>query len=249
MKFERILPIFVRWRLNMLREALQLSRRMRKWDVSSGLTILGIVEDQYGHDRSRRLRLPVDAAGEPLPWYTYPAIDYLRQLDFRESAVFEYGAGYGTLFWSKVAKDVVTVEHDESWHRQVSDKLGDKGSLLLRKEREAYVRAIRESGKPFHVIVIDGVHRRECATEVGAHLAKDGLVILENSDLYPDTAAFLRDMGLLQVDFTGFGPVNDYTWTTSLFFTSTAGRRPLYGRQPMPGIGSLCLHADDDEIA
>lgn len=243
-----LLPTFLRWRLQRIRDIFQVTRRMRKWDVVDSLAMLDIVEEQYGHDRSRRSKRPVDADGNSLPWYTYPAIDYIRELDFSEWDVFEYGTGYGTLFWRTMARDVVTVEHDEVWYGEIRDQLTGAGTLLLRKEKEGYIKTIGELGKLFHVIIIDGVHRRACATQVGVYLAKGGLVILDNSDWYPNTSAFLRGMGLLQVDFTGFGPVNDYTWTTSFFFSPTACLRPRHGRQPMPGIGSLRSHAADDEM-
>jgi hypothetical protein len=67
----------------------------------------------YAHLQSAVRNAPVDAHGEPVPWYTYPAIDYLRQLDFSDKTVFEYGSGYSTLFWASAARRVVSVEEDE----------------------------------------------------------------------------------------------------------------------------------------
>ena len=53
----------------------------------------------YVHLKSVVAQRPVDADGRPLPWYTYPAIEYLEQLDFRDRTVFEFGSGASTLFW------------------------------------------------------------------------------------------------------------------------------------------------------
>jgi hypothetical protein len=45
-----------------------------------------------------------------------------------------------------------------------------------------------------------------------------GLLIFENSDWYPKTITRLnKQLKWLQVDFAGFGPINNYTWTTSIF--------------------------------
>ena len=61
----------------------------------------------YGHLRSVRAASPVDAAGKPIPWYTYPAIDFLRQLDLSERTVFDiHGSGKSTLFWAARAARV-----------------------------------------------------------------------------------------------------------------------------------------------
>ena len=62
----------------------------------------------------------VDAAGKPIPWFTYPAIDYIRQLDLSEKTIFEWGAGFSTLFWSSRAKSVISVETDPLWYSFLS---------------------------------------------------------------------------------------------------------------------------------
>lgn len=44
------------------------------------------------------------------------------------------------------------------------------------------------------------------------------MLILDNSDWYPKSVAFLREkLRWMQTDFHGFGPINNYTWTTSIF--------------------------------
>ena len=37
---------------------------------------------------------------------------------------------------------------------------------------------------------------------------------------------------------SGFGPINDYTSTTSFYFDRRFAFLPKQGRQPVPGIGS-----------
>ena len=44
---------------------------------------------QYGHLQSVRVRQSIDGSGEAVPWYTYPAIEFLKQFDFSEKSVFE----------------------------------------------------------------------------------------------------------------------------------------------------------------
>lgn len=65
-----------------------------------------------------------------------------------------------------------------------------------------------------------------------AFLRPGGLMILDNSDWYPNTAAYLRERGLIQIDMHGFGPVNPYTWTTSLFLDRAFAMKPKGDRQP-----------------
>ena len=49
---------------------------------------------QYGWLKSWWRGRPVDAAGKPLPWLTYPAIDFISQFDFSDAIVFEWGSGF-----------------------------------------------------------------------------------------------------------------------------------------------------------
>src|SRR5687768_912204 len=76
----------------------------------------------YAHVRSAALQQAVDADGRAVPWYTYPAIEYLRQLDFSDKTVFEYGSGNSTLFWGASAKRVVSAEEDERWYETLRSK-------------------------------------------------------------------------------------------------------------------------------
>ena len=44
------------------------------------------------------------------------------------------------------------------------------------------------------------------------------MLILDNSDWYPNSVAFLQEnLRWIQIDFHGFGPIDNYTWTTSIF--------------------------------
>jgi hypothetical protein len=201
--------------------------------------LLETFEGKYGHLLSSKLRLPVTSAGEPLPWYTYPAIEYLSQLDFSAKDVFEFGAGHGSQFWARRAKSVTSVESDRTWFAAVEKQKQANQSVILHEDLKDYAGAITALNRRFDIIVVDGVRRLECAKNALAHLAEGGMVILDNSDWHPKAAALLREGDLIEADFTGFGPVNNYTWTTSLFFHRAIRIIPKSDRLPLPGIGSL----------
>ncbi len=55
----------------------------------------------YGHLQTVRSKAAIDRTGRPVPWYTYPAIEYLKQFDFAETSVFEYGSGNSTPFFGR----------------------------------------------------------------------------------------------------------------------------------------------------
>ncbi len=192
----------------------------------------------HGQYVSMRRRESIDAARNPIPWYTYPALAYLDQIDFSRSVVFEYGSGNSTLYWARRCKRIVSVEHDPAWHATVHGQCPANVEHRLIPDATAYAAAIREYEHEFDVVIIDGIARYECARMAVDKLAGSGILILDNADRESDTAAFLRSTDLLEVDMTGFGPINNYPWTTSLFFGRSARPRPRHDRQPVHGIGT-----------
>lgn len=176
-----------------------------------------ILLNLHGYAQTVQSKLPVGADGSPLPWYTYPAIEYFDQLDAKGLRIFEYGSGNSSLYWAHKGAEVWSVEHDRAWFEIMSHKAARLAGLLLRETAEDYAAAIDVVSGLLDIIIIDGAWRNECASACLGRLAAGGLVILDNSDWYTDVGKFLRLNGLFQIDFSGFGPINDYCWTTSIF--------------------------------
>jgi len=64
-----------------------------------------------------------DSLGLPIPWYTYPATEFLASIDLSNFQVLEYGSGNSTLWWQQRAKRVISVEGDKIWYDNVAQKL------------------------------------------------------------------------------------------------------------------------------
>jgi hypothetical protein len=69
----------------------------------------------------------VAALNDYAPWITFEARDFVETLLKPGFAVFEYGSGGSTLFYSKRVELVVTVEHDLDWHANVVHALSTAG--------------------------------------------------------------------------------------------------------------------------
>ena len=67
----------------------------------------------------------VDGQNNPIPWYTYPAIEFLSTIVRKEWRVLEYGCGYSTLFWKAHVKQVVSVEHNAAFAESLRKLDGD----------------------------------------------------------------------------------------------------------------------------
>ncbi len=208
-----------------------------------------ILTRETGLLRSCREGQCVDAKGECLPWYTYPAIEMLNQWDFRKCDVFEYGSGNSTLYWSQRAANVFAVEENADWHSRTANRIPANAKCQLARTQSEYIDAPRRLDRLFDVVVVDGRLREACCRVALKVLRPGGLIILDNSDWYHSAARVLQDSDLIEMDFTGFSPLNAFCFTTS-FFVHREFRMPSRSdRRPAPGVGSVSLTREDREDA
>jgi Methyltransferase domain len=193
----------------------------------------------FGHTRSVRELQAVNQQGAPIPWMTYPFIEYVNGLDLSKKHLFEYGSGNSTLYWATRCTRVVSVEHNPEWYKKVKPRLPANAEYLLAEDARSYSQSILAYEGGFDVIVIDGEYRYDCAVAALKALRPGGMIVLDNADWQPNTTRMLRDTGLLQVDFHGFLPIAEHTIATTVFFHREAAFAPRYDRQPVPGIGSM----------
>ncbi len=203
-------------------------------------------QKDFAIERSIDEKVCVDKDGNPIPWYTYPAIEYLAQFDYSKLKIFEFGCGYSSAFWAERAERVVSIEDKTDWFEKWKSEFKYKNlDIRWRDEGEGYETAIFEDGEKYDVIVIDGKRRTECAAAAVKALAGGGMIILDDSDRintseeYVKAVKILREKDLLQVDFYGFCPMNCYTKATSVFFSRDWNFVSKNKVQPINGWGNL----------
>lgn len=177
-----------------------------------------------GHWRSSMTTTAMTAGGSPLPWYTYPAIDFLSQRDFTGKRVLEFGGGQSTLWWAQRAETVLTIEEDETWHRSLKQSVPANVDLRFvpadretRKVGEIQAILNAQNNLPFDVIVVDGHLRREAAALAFSFLAAGGALILDNAEGY-GFYDVIRTRDCRHVDFYGFAPGVSRRHCTSLVY-------------------------------
>lgn len=203
-------------------------------------------QKEFAIERSMDEKLCRDRDGNPIPWYTYPAIEYLAQFDYTKKNIFEYGCGYSSAFWAERAQSVTSIEDKTEWFDKWQAEFGYANlNMRWRDEGEGYENAIFEDGLQYDVIVIDGKRREKCAETAVKALAAGGMVILDDSDRintseeYRRAVAVLKAADLIQIDFHGFCPMNCYTKTTSLFLKRDFNFASGHPYQPANGWGNL----------
>jgi predicted O-methyltransferase YrrM len=200
----------------------------RRTPATARLLALSSLQKSYaylkeaGWYRSARKRVSVDAAGEPIPWYTYAAISFLAERTKENMAVFEYGSGNSTLWWARRVARVVSCEHDAEWYELTKERLPSNVEYRLLELTPGgdYSASIGDYGRIFDIVVVDGRDRVNCAKKSVLGLKPDGVVVWDNSDReeYREGYDFLSANGFRRVDFSGMGPINANGWMTSVFY-------------------------------
>lgn len=199
---------------------------LRNWPCARKLLRSGYLH-QVGYFRSCRERLPVDAYGNPLPWYSYSAIHFLETrinaLDLAAALkVHEYGTGYSTLRWSKRCETLHCCEHSEEWFNVMRKSVPDNVTLALIKEDRLseYVESAGGGPHKHDIIIVDGIARNECAYNATAAISGRGVIILDDSqrDEYREGVSHIIRNGFKRLDFVGLGPITTNRQSTTIFY-------------------------------
>ena len=179
----------------------------------------GYLED-VGWVRSKLTGEPVDAAGAPLPWLTYPAIGFLAAAIPQDARVFEWGSGASTAWFAGRASRVVSCEHDPAWYRHVCETAPPNAEVHLNsQQQDSYVAEVTKHGE-FDLVLIDGRRRVDCARAALDALSRTGVIVWDNTDVpkYRSGLKMLADNGFRRVDFTGLIPSSNVGGTTSVLY-------------------------------
>lgn len=175
-----------------------------------------------GWFRSYREDLPVDRNGNPIPWLTYSAIEFLAKRIHSQMSIFEYGCGASTLWWSSRIREVISCEHDENWYQQVITKIPSNVTLyhIALENEEGYSKKVADFVQRFDIIIIDGRERVNCAINSLNALKDDGLIVWDNSDReeYEEGYQFLFSKGFRKIEFIGMVPSLNLKNETGIFY-------------------------------
>ena len=165
---------------------------------------------------------PVDKKNQPIPWFTYPCIDFLSQRLNKNLSVFEFGSGNSSLFFAKRVKSISSVEHNKDWFTKIKTLLPDNSKLTYvnSNSSDQYIKPLKMAREKFDVIIIDGIFRNECLFESINHLTEQGIIILDDSERneYTDGINFVLNASFKRIDFIGIAPGLLYSKSTTIFY-------------------------------
>ena len=197
---------------------------------SIGTVIIGPIRFGWktGYFLSAFKMAAVARDGKPLPWYTYPCLDFLRFRDFKGKTILEFGGGQSTLWWANRAKNVITLEGDREWYEKIKNTMPGNVQLhyVSMESMDINVAQVKDVLKSKHystydVIIIDGLYRYEMIAVALQLLAPNGIIVCDNSEGYDFCGGF-KSSNLSRVDFFGNAPGVVLPHCTSIFFDSSS---------------------------
>ena len=202
--------------------------------MAAVMKILGM---DLGFIRAQETNASVLGSGEEIPMWSYSAVEYLMGLDMAGWRVLELGSGASTVFFSKRVQSVKAIETNAEWAGRLR-AMALAGTEIIDSAPEAIPEAMRALEGTFDLISIDpSANRYACARAATQLLKPGGLIVLDNSEWYPNTSEYLRSSDLIEVDFHDFRPQHHYRTTTSFYLSSGFRPVPRQGHLPLVPIG------------
>ena len=174
-----------------------------------------------------------------VPWWTYDAINEIEAflLTRPNARVLEFGSGASTVWLSRRAGFVKSIEHDQDWYNLVSQRVQPFSNveIVLKKPEVAkpdgkytsakggfeglsfrnYVCEVKNCTELYDLIIIDGRARIDCLDVAKLYLVDEGVILFDNTFRKRYRDAIMASGGNVR-RFSGRVPSLPYRDETSL---------------------------------
>ena len=180
--------------------------------------------NEIGWFESFKALKSIDRKGSPIPWFSYPFIDFLTPRLTKNLVLFEFGSGNSTLFFAERVKNVISVEHNKEWY-QIVNSTKPSNVKLVQTESDSvndYLEYFNNLKEKVDIIIVDGLHRNECLINSINKLSENGVIILDDSERseYQNGIDFILGNGFKRLEFWGIAPTVLFKKCTTVFYKS-----------------------------
>jgi len=168
------------------------------------------------------------------PYFSYGAIDFLRQQVKPGSRVFEYGSGGSTIFFLDLGCEVTSVETSSEWVDFLKQAVGShlKWHLVEHrhddpaKDHATYPRYVH-TGAPWDVVIIDNTEaehlsRVACVTEAMRCIRPGGMLVFDDAH-QPEYSGVPKILGgWHRRSFKGLGAARPWVTMTDIYTAPAA---------------------------
>lgn len=157
------------------------------------------------------------------PWLTAESIKLIQDFLSKEKIGFEWGSGRSTVWFAQRMAKLISVEHNEGWHKRVLNIIDNKKIenvdyrfVSIENGCLEYSQQVEKEKEKFDFILVDGECRSECLAAAAKKIKPGGYLVLDNADL---------DYGIPDLALEGFEIIrtDNGVWRTDIYiFQSTS---------------------------
>jgi hypothetical protein len=136
-----------------------------------------------GWIKSFRSRSVIDQNNEPIPWWTYSFIDFIKDKLKKNLRILEFGSGFSTIWLSFRVQEVVAMEDHAGWAEKTRQRINKNSTILEVPSIVDYDYYKEKITGLFDILIIDNRGDRiDCARRNLNKLNDGGVVIWDNTD-------------------------------------------------------------------
>lgn len=167
-------------------------------------------------------RSSINKKSEPVPWVTYPFIDFIEKRLDKTLKVYEFGSGFSTLFYATRTHNITSVEHNLDWYKKMKSLAPSNAEIVFCAEdiNGLYSKSIGMKNEVYDVIIVDANDRINCTKQALSALSVKGVLVLDDSDRYEYEEAFdfMKKSGFKEITFWGISPGYFNRKATTVFY-------------------------------
>lgn len=180
--------------------------------------------NEIGWFESFKALKSIDGNGNPIPWFSYPFIDFLTPRLTKDLVLFEFGSGSSTSFFAERVKQVISIEHNKEWYEIVYKTKPNNVELILTDSDSVddYLNYFNNLNDKLDMVIVDGLHRNDCLINAFEKLSENGVVVLDDSERpeYKKGIESVIGRGFKRLEFWGIAPTVLFKKCTTVFYKS-----------------------------
>jgi hypothetical protein len=190
-----------------------------------GDTEVELMLQNVGYSNSIKNGILQDENGDIIPWYCYSMVNFLKEkLQDSNIKIFEYGAGFSTLFYAKRSNTVISSETStecKTWTEDSLKSLNLTAKITI-EDQDSFAESIEKHAIKFDLIIVDSIVRNECVNYATRNISDNGVILLDNSERsgYKKSFELMKSIGYKNLTFKGLKPFSQKFASSTIFYRS-----------------------------
>ena len=176
---------------------------------------------ETGWLNSTTLNKPVDKNSTPIPWLTYPFIEFIKERLDSNYTMLEFGSGSSTIYFASKLKHTLSFEDNHEWFNIIQAKLPSNASIIYYKTLDEINSCLCAGTNQYDIVLVDSTSERDRFADTAvAYLKKTGIIILDDTEheSFRSAVKLLTSKGFKKIDFWGLAPCITYQKCTTIFY-------------------------------